>query len=300
MESSSTGLKEKKGLGRLWTKVKLALKSKSRSRSKTKSSPTTATAHPIDTPTTHPIAAQRPDPATPGVDRDLTDQTSTPKSLDQQIPIQPSTEMEQSFVPTTQVAGAVGDLPLSNDSSRQIPSRPGHEPILEASSPKDEKDEHNRRYERAQAIFRKYNLDINEVDWESRPAAQSERVYKTPRMRVRWTCHECKTTFGHDKICVECAHQRCRECARYPPKKKKARVVKKAAAAASAVDTATAGPSGVSREEVQEGTCHECQTTFDLGSTECSNCHHSICERCLQETVASAEQAEAHAVSIDR
>lgn len=53
-------------------------------------------------------------------------------------------------------------------------------------------------------------------------------------MRVKYTCHNCKTVFGHERICANCQHKRCSECTRYPPKKKKDK-----AKAAAAEDPAT-------------------------------------------------------------
>lgn len=40
-------------------------------------------------------------------------------------------------------------------------------------------------------------------------------------MRVRRTCHRCQTTFGPDRICVNCQHVRCKKCPRHPLPKSK-------------------------------------------------------------------------------
>ncbi|KAH7342262.1 hypothetical protein BKA65DRAFT_478159 [Rhexocercosporidium sp. MPI-PUGE-AT-0058] len=54
-----------------------------------------------------------------------------------------------------------------------------------------------------------------------KPGAQP-LVRKTPRQRVRRTCHECNTLFaGGVKICSSCNHVRCVDCPRDPAKKKK-------------------------------------------------------------------------------
>lgn len=51
------------------------------------------------------------------------------------------------------------------------------------------------------------------------PPNKIRRVEKPIRLRVHWTCHQCSTQFGIERICVECGHHRCRDCARHPPKK---------------------------------------------------------------------------------
>ncbi|GBF63286.1 hypothetical protein TMEN_5910 [Trichophyton mentagrophytes] len=52
------------------------------------------------------------------------------------------------------------------------------------------------------------------------PFEPQERVWRKPRRRVRWTCHECSSMFtGGDKICLQCHHERCGDCIRDPPKK---------------------------------------------------------------------------------
>jgi hypothetical protein len=47
-----------------------------------------------------------------------------------------------------------------------------------------------------------------------------QRVYRKPRQRVRYTCHECSTPFqSHGRICGKCAHERCLECRDQPSRK---------------------------------------------------------------------------------
>lgn len=138
------------------------------------------------------------------------------------------------------------------------------------------------RYQRAQEIFKKYNLEMDPADWQQPNNSSGQRVEKQPRMRVRYTCHECKHTFGRDKKCSNCTHTRCDSCVRYPAKKTGGKAKKPMKVV---VDPATlTAPT--------TGACHECKTTFDLGATECETCNHKICSRCLKETViASAATA---------
>ncbi|KAG9524970.1 hypothetical protein KCV07_g1422, partial [Aureobasidium melanogenum] len=47
-----------------------------------------------------------------------------------------------------------------------------------------------------------------------------QRVYRKPRQRVRYTCHECSTPYqSHNKICAKCSHARCLECRDQPSHK---------------------------------------------------------------------------------
>ncbi|EEH49406.2 uncharacterized protein PADG_05485 [Paracoccidioides brasiliensis Pb18] len=52
------------------------------------------------------------------------------------------------------------------------------------------------------------------------PVVPLERVWRKPKRRVRWTCHNCSKLFKNgDKICSHCQHDRCKDCIRDPPKK---------------------------------------------------------------------------------
>lgn len=44
-----------------------------------------------------------------------------------------------------------------------------------------------------------------------------QRVYRKPRQRVRYVCHECTTPFiSHSRTCGKCAHERCHDCRDQP------------------------------------------------------------------------------------
>ena len=54
------------------------------------------------------------------------------------------------------------------------------------------------------------------------PAEQERppRKWKKPRVRVRWTCHECRKLFMEREYqCANCSHARCEDCQREPPKR---------------------------------------------------------------------------------
>ncbi|KAJ2905440.1 hypothetical protein MKZ38_005538 [Zalerion maritima] len=97
-------------------------------------------------------------------------------------------------------------------------------------------------------------------------------VHKKPRQRVRRTCHECSTLFtAGTKTCTKCGHVRCTECPRDPSKKNKY-------------------PLGYPGDEfgpnaVPQFGCHECQTLFPPSTedgTECSKCKHPKCGQCAR------------------
>jgi len=46
---------------------------------------------------------------------------------------------------------------------------------------------------------------------------QKQRVWRKPRMRVRWNCHECQGVFrSGERECISCQHIRCNQCTRSP------------------------------------------------------------------------------------
>ncbi|KGO65262.1 Zinc finger, FYVE/PHD-type [Penicillium italicum] len=75
--------------------------------------------------------------------------------------------------------------------------------------------------ERARTLFAKYGLTVDTSEWKTSPDPQLTRVTKPIRMRVRRTCHRCDTTFGAEKVCINCQHTRCTKCPRYPTARNK-------------------------------------------------------------------------------
>lgn len=51
---------------------------------------------------------------------------------------------------------------------------------------------------------------------EPKTVATVQRVYRKPRMRVRWTCDQCQTKHGDSTGCRHCGHERCIDCTRDP------------------------------------------------------------------------------------
>ncbi|KAL8382911.1 hypothetical protein RB595_006606 [Gaeumannomyces hyphopodioides] len=97
-----------------------------------------------------------------------------------------------------------------------------------------------------------------------------ELIHKKPRQRVRRTCHVCLTLFqGSNKACSNCSHVRCTDCPRDPAKKDKY-------------------PYGYPGDEfgpnsIPHYQCHCCKATFAPAAepgTECSKCSHEKCDQC--------------------
>lgn len=93
---------------------------------------------------------------------------------------------------------------------------------------------HVERFERNKTIFAKYGFEPPESDWPMETKDSPERVERRVRMRIRFFCHHCNTLYGTSKQCAHCAHRRCNQCVRQPPKRPVPRVRLAAADAARA------------------------------------------------------------------
>jgi hypothetical protein len=189
--------KEKKGLGRLWRKFKTAFRNK-----EIPPAPSSSTAAPA--------------PSMPG-------------PAQSPVPIPPKEEPSRPFVRSLSLKSTLTNVfySLEPEAAQQIAAPP----VTSSEGPVQS--DVDRRLERARALFRKYDFDIDESEWkiENNNRQPTERVQKAIRMRVRYTCHSCRTVFGHDKVCLSCNHSRCSDCIRYPPKKVKQPRVDPASAA---------------------------------------------------------------------
>lgn len=175
--------------------------------------------------------------------------------------------------------------------------------------------------ERARALFEKYGMTLEPHEWATSTTAgdQVKRVQKPIRMRVHRTCHRCQTTFGVDRVCVQCGHKRCKACPRYPLKKPKhaqdkkdqgtkvggvmvsgqevieAGAAKKDAGAGGDVGTeqkyrltipARAETQDRVRKDVVQRThrmCHRCERQFERGQKTCGGCGHVRCTKCPRD-----------------
>ncbi|KAJ5159901.1 uncharacterized protein N7482_006905 [Penicillium canariense] len=166
--------------------------------------------------------------------------------------------------------------------------------------------------EKARVLFAKYGLTLEPGEWKSPTDLQLTRVTKPIRMRVRRTCHRCETTFGPEKVCVNCQHPRCKKCPRFPPQCEKddehsrvprAKISEIRArqpgslpitphlkltgnpAAPLTMPSRTGGEDLVRKQVMQRvrRRCHSCQTAFAPGSKECLSCSHVRCKKCPRE-----------------
>jgi hypothetical protein len=157
--------------------------------------------------------------------------------------------------------------------------------------------------ERARHLAQKYNIDLDTSDWKIIEVA--ERVEKPIRMRIHRTCHVCKTSYGANKICASCGHERCKQCPRYPKKKTPGGKGKEITypggqkdPGAEAIEglkrkhkyvltlpSKTGGQDLVMKKPMQRvrRNCHHCDSVFMSGSKVCAKCEHVRCVDCPRD-----------------
>lgn len=151
--------------------------------------------------------------------------------------------------------------------------------------------------EKARILFAKYGITLEPGEWTAPTKGDGERVEKKIRMRVHRTCHRCQVTFGPEKVCTNCDHNRCKKCPKFPVRKPKSKGKGLGAGAISGED-ATKGkskiltmPSRVTGKELARKdpsqrvrrTCHKCDTLFVGRAIQCEGCGHERCPSCPRE-----------------
>ncbi len=174
--------------------------------------------------------------------------------------------------------------------------------------------------ERARLLFEKYGLSFEANDLAPPPIPSSSsrrdcrvlRVEKQIRMRIRYNCHRCHTTFGATLICARCEHHRCRKCPRHPPKKPR-RIHREGEAThresdgygeamdidqeAMSARVRSGSPINMLQTSTSEShpqptlflqrasrVCHKCKATFSpIEAQICANCGHQPCLKCSRE-----------------
>ncbi|KAF3384728.1 hypothetical protein F1880_002713 [Penicillium rolfsii] len=227
-----------------------------------------------------------------------------------------SSSKRQSLVGAPESAEASSTTPtpaLPATTEREIEPEPQPELEPTAAEPSMVTDYSAIQQEKARLLFAKYGLTLDPGEWKSPADLQFPRVTKTIRMRVRRTCHRCDTTFGADKLCVNCQHQRCKKCPRFPlnhesgdhehPRVPRPSIAEIRArqpgtlpmtphlkftgnpAAPLAMPSRTGGQDLVRKQVVQRvrRRCHLCETMFTPGTKECSSCSHVRCKRCPRD-----------------
>jgi len=188
--------------------------------------------------------------------------------------------------------------------------------------------------QRTRELFEKYGLAFEPTQLaspdtrsSSRRSSGVPRVEKQIRMRIRYNCHRCQTTFGATSVCPECEHQRCRKCPRHPPKRARPR---NSQTGGSQADRNGGGETDVDREakrqritpsspispEISSSSncktepqilvpallqiCHKCQTTFGpKGSLLCEGCGHIRCSECSPEPIIADDDERTIRCPID-
>ncbi|KAL2137397.1 hypothetical protein VTI74DRAFT_18 [Chaetomium olivicolor] len=161
--------------------------------------------------------------------------------------------------------------------------------------------------ERAKKLGELYGLELKPSEWHS-TEGHALRVEKPIRMRVHRKCHVCQTSFGLNKECSNCKHQRCKQCPRVPPKrteaereesrKKRAAIIKERAEKAPIIPdwdptpkkivltrpAKTGGQDLIYRKPRQRirRLCCQCDRLF-TGTKTCEGCQHTRCTDCPRD-----------------
>lgn len=140
-------------------------------------------------------------------------------------PSKPSTSLdpivaEDSFLPMLEVDDDIPDfVPIRIAHN----SRHGKDKQIDNTSPRSSR--HGKNFPLS---YQNYPLTVETEPYSIstirdpilRAPAGVQRIYRKPRQRVRYTCHECTTPFqSHSRTCDKCAHERCLECRDRPSHK---------------------------------------------------------------------------------
>ncbi|KAJ5746168.1 hypothetical protein N7520_011350 [Penicillium odoratum] len=200
---------------------------------------------------------------------------------------------------------ATPDVPSSSQPTALNPVQSVAEPTTDYSAIQQIK---------ARTLFNKYGLTLEPGEWKSPTDLELTRVTKPIRMRVHRTCHRCETSFGPDKVCINCQHPRCKKCPRSPPAREKepneypslpkTKISELLArhggngipytphlrvtgnpAAPLAMPSRSGGQDLVLKAVRQRvhRICHACETEFAPGSKECASCSHIRCKKCPRQ-----------------
>lgn len=192
------------------------------------------------------------------------------------------------------------------------------DPILSTTSPAFIRS--SMHHERTRTLFAKYGLSVEAHEFVgTAPFSQTPnavlRVEKSIRMRIRYTCHMCQTTFGTSRECRKCQHRRCIHCPRQPPKTSRPVDEDKENNLATNLDgsdnddddrwdrrskkvkSREGSPEGIYKSRSSAGggallpvmqrtkrSCHRCEADFPAGTSQlCPGCGHLRCSKCPRE-----------------
>jgi hypothetical protein len=183
------------------------------------------------------------------------------------------------------------------------------------------------QHDKTRALFAKYGLTLDPGVQKFPTDFQLKRVSKPIRMRVRRTCHRCETTFGADKLCINCQHTRCTKCPRHPAarttegdpatRKSKApeisvpqpRMLPRAPYLKlhGDLDWQLKMPSYMNGQNLVHKPvrqrihryCHLCESAFDPGEKSCPVCSHIRCKNCPRDPAKQHKYPDGYAGDAD-
>ncbi|KAJ5177979.1 uncharacterized protein N7500_000678 [Penicillium coprophilum] len=248
-----------------------------------------------------------------------------PRSMSKRQSITPGTAAPVETTEPKETSPEPAPVPASAPAPAQAPvSEPAQD--LSTPGPVMYTDYRTTQNEKARALFAKYGLTVDSSEWKTPTDLQVTRVTKPIRMRVRRTCHRCETTFGADKVCINCQHTRCTKCPRYPPARNKdgepTRKPKIPDAYAHVprlfprtshlklsttkemsikMPSPTGGADFVRRPVRQRihRYCHLCASLFTPGSKECPSCSHVRCKICPRDPAKLDKYPDGYAGDAD-
>ena len=191
MEETTERQGRRGSLGRAFLRLRNAIKRRSRRNGvEPTTQPNSLVEEAIDEPATHGDVTAEPLKST-----DITSEVSPMNTASVDIPVA---------------------VPLLLDSGEMLEMDDTDEPLLPMLSTRTRLSNG-----RAQKLFAKYGIkyEPSNIPAESRSSDDVRRIEKPIRIRIHWTCHECKTSFAVSRTCTNCGHRRCRDCPRSPAKR---------------------------------------------------------------------------------
>ncbi|KAF3033320.1 hypothetical protein E8E12_002967 [Didymella heteroderae] len=185
---------------------------------------------------------------------------------------------------TAAPATAAADLTPATTEQTPAPAPVNFTPVIDRNA---------MQVERARALFARYGLTLESDDLFKTGASAPlvPRVEKAIRMRVHRSCHKCGMLYGHDKVCLQCEHKRCKQCPRYPKKKTAGERKEKEAAEQpkkkKVLTLTTRNGNELAYQPATQRvrrTCHKCEALFvPPTATTCESCSHVRCIKCPRE-----------------
>ncbi|KAJ5817845.1 hypothetical protein N7447_007853 [Penicillium robsamsonii] len=245
-----------------------------------------------------------------------------PRSMSKRQSIPPGVAAPETTAPKEASPPAPVPAPVSAPEPAPTPA-----PTQDLSTPRPVMytDFRTAQNEKARALFAKYGLTVDTSEWKTPTDLQITRVTKPIRMRVRRTCHRCETTFGADKVCINCQHTRCTKCPRHPPKKDGESTTRKPKvpdayvhqprlfprtshlklSTTKEISLKMPSPTGGAdfvrrpvRQRVRRN-CHLCASIFTPGSKECPGCSHVRCKICPRDPAKLDKYPDGYAGDAD-